>query len=250
MTGTPIADDDSTPERSCQRCGKRLVRKQYRDRPQSLSSFMSRKYCSLRCSRSQPRVAVREIFPDPGDGMGPYMLIPLSRGLFAKCSPEDFDMLSATVWSALVRGLTPYAVGRPGPGQHRPMHRVVSGEPDGYLVDHRNHDGLDNRRANLRPATQQQNLANRRKVPGFSSGYIGVSWSRRHSKWFAQVSIGGVRSYLGSSRDEAEAARYYDYAVRRTRGEFASPNFPIAPGWRAPDALVRRVARLLERIAA
>lgn len=98
-----------------------------------------------------------------------------------------------------------------------PMQRLLTGLAG---VDHINHNGLDNRRANLRPATSQQNSGNRRPCRG-SSVYRGVT--RHKSGW--QASIAG--RYLGLFQDEAEAARAWDAAARERWAEFAYQNLPI-----------------------
>jgi hypothetical protein len=64
--------------------------------------------------------------------------------------------------------------------------RLVGEIPPGYTVDHVNHDGLDNRPANLRLATHSQQSFNVRRSDN-SSGYIGVSWHKREQRWAAQV---------------------------------------------------------------
>ena len=95
----------------------------------------------------------------------------------------------------------------------------------GYsLTDHRNGDGLDNRRANLRPANASLNQANRTRLSG-KSGYRGVT---RHScgRWQAAICVRGERRYLGLHSSPEEAARAYDLAAVAAFGEYARPNFP------------------------
>lgn len=96
----------------------------------------------------------------------------------------------------------------------------------GYaLTDHRNGDGLDNRRSNLREATQSQNLCNRRPKSR-PAGFKGVTWFERLGRWKAQCSKGGKNHHLGYYADIEDAARAYDAAARELHGEFASLNFP------------------------
>jgi hypothetical protein len=97
--------------------------------------------------------------------------------------------------------------------------------PTGIEVDHRNHNGLDNRRSNLRLATGHQNQGNRRPQGG-SPRFKGVYLSR--SKWVAQIRFGGSKRYLGRFTVEEDAARAYDAAARLIFGEFACTNFNLA----------------------
>lgn len=93
------------------------------------------------------------------------------------------------------------------------MHREVLGlvHGDGTQCDHINRDKLDNRRSNLRPATNAQNGQN---VPshGKTSSHRGVSWNTKHGNWRAQASVDGRNHHLGCfdrEEDAAEAARAF-----------------------------------------
>ena len=94
------------------------------------------------------------------------------------------------------------------------------------MVDHRNGDGLDNRRANLRPADASQNGANRVRLRG-RSGYRGVT---RHAcgRWQAAICVRGKRRYLGLYDTPEGAAQAYDAAAVAAFGEYERPNFPSA----------------------
>lgn len=92
--------------------------------------------------------------------------------------------------------------------------------------DHINHNGLDNRKANLRPATRAQNSYNRKKYANNSySKYKGVSFKKKGQKWSAQISINNKMKFLGYFHREKDAAKAYDAAARKLHGEFASLNF-------------------------
>jgi hypothetical protein len=107
------------------------------------------------------------------------------------------------------------------------MHREIAGAPPGKKADHANHDTTDNRRSNLRAATDSQSSANTRKTTRpTSSRYKGVGWHKQKGKWYAQIEKDGHRSYLGYFDDEIDAAYMYDRTARRLHGAFALTNFP------------------------
>lgn len=102
------------------------------------------------------------------------------------------------------------------------MHRAVVKCPPQYRVDHRDRDGLNNQRPNLRVASHDQNNYNRE---GWSfSGYKGVSMDRR--RWRARITIDGIAKTLGRFDTAIEAAVAYDEAAHELFGEFAWFNFP------------------------
>jgi len=107
------------------------------------------------------------------------------------------------------------------------MHQEIIEVPEGMVVDHINHDGMDNRGANLRPATYSQNLYHRKKRSGaMYSKYKGVHWHKLHRKWLARITFKKKTIHLGYFTDEIDAAKAYDEAAKKYHGEFASLNFP------------------------
>ncbi len=163
------------------------------------------------------------------DDFGDYCRIPLTQGRFAKVDPEDYLWLAQFRWSAKISPHAVYAVRTvevDGCSQRIFMHREIMNTPDDMLCDHVNHDGSDNRKANLRNCTYSQNNANRRSSPKASSKYTGVSRDRRRNKWAAAIKKDGIPHNLGLFDNEGDAARAYDAAAWAMHHVYANLNFP------------------------
>jgi len=151
--------------------------------------------------------------------------IPLTRGKVAVVDATDYAWLSLHNWHLQAPGGKQYAARRRH-GTIITMHREIMVPIDGYVVDHIDGDGLNNRRSNLRICTRQQNYCNRAKAPGCSSLYKGVNLHKTTGKYLVSIRFKGERTYLGSFDDEIEAARAYDRKAVVLFGEFAWLNFP------------------------
>lgn len=113
-----------------------------------------------------------------------------------------------------------------GKRRHILLHQLITGS---RYIDHVNHNGLDNRRENLRPANASENQGNKRRRVNGTSQYKGVSWNKQKNCWRAQIRRNGNTRHLGLFADEAAAARVYDAEARMVFGPFACLNFPM-PG--------------------
>lgn len=161
-----------------------------------------------------------------------FRRIPLTKGQYAIVDPEDYERLAQHKWHASSERRTFYASravrGKDGKYHHLGMHREVLPVAQGLFVDHINHNGWDNRKANLRLATRTQNVRNsvKRTREGWVSQYKGIAWRSKSQLWEALICVNYDHIFLGSFRTEIEAARAYDRAALRYHGEFASLNFP------------------------
>jgi hypothetical protein len=168
----------------------------------------------------------------------------VAAGRVALVDDKDYELVMLYRWSVIEvkqsgdRRPIPYArayVPAVG-GQKRgsvTMHNLITGI---IGVDHANGNSLDNRRSNLRAATQGENTGNKRKRLSASSQYKGVSWHKRTGRWRATIGAAGQRRHLGAFVSEIDAACAYDVAAREAYGEFACVNFP-QPGERGALSL-------------
>jgi hypothetical protein len=150
---------------------------------------------------------------------------------------EDATMVARYKWHLLTKRTRSYAATNLPDGPRHPdgrrnrrkllMHNLLCPPPPGRETDHKNGDGLDNRRHNLRTATRTQNNANQGKRPNATSAYKGVSRkAHAHSRpWVAAIKHAGHAHHLGYYPTPEHAARAYDAAARELFGEYARPNF-------------------------
>jgi len=156
----------------------------------------------------------------------------MSQPRYAKVDPADYERIRKYEWSVKKGGNSFYAQRhvkdcKKGREKAILMHREIIKVPEGMVVDHINHDGMDNRRANLRAATHSQNMCNRKKQSGaYTSKYIGVCWKKEQRKWVAKVGHKKKVIHLGYFDNEIEAAKAYDRAAKKYHGEFVCLNFP------------------------
>jgi hypothetical protein len=156
--------------------------------------------------------------------------VPLTQGAFTKIDARDAERVLGRSWYLFYNPINrkKYAV-REERGVRVTLHRWILNADETKDVDHKNGDGLDNRRENLREATAAQNARNAKKRPSAASKFKGVNrdTSRTDRIWRARIRVDCKLIHLGRFSTEEEAARAYDEAARRLHGEFACVNFPI-----------------------
>ena len=150
---------------------------------------------------------------------GNVAYVSLTKGYEAVIDADDVSLVEMWMWSARKSRKTVYAVCRQG-GREFSMHRILIGAVVGEEVDHRDLDGLNNRRRNLRKATTEQNQRNVGLRADNKSGVKGVSWNAKDKIWKASIKVGGKQKYLGSFKEKAKAADAYATASAKLHGEF------------------------------
>jgi hypothetical protein len=103
------------------------------------------------------------------------------------------------------------------------LHRIIT-QSDKADIDHKDGDGLNNRRYNLRPGTHAQNMMNGGIRSNNTSGFKGVSWDRVRCKWGVRIKADGRYRNIGRFTSIIDAAKAYNAAAVAFFGEFANLN--------------------------
>ena len=148
---------------------------------------------------------------------------------FAIIDDEDFEKLGQYSWTLQINRHNTYCQASIN-ARVILMHRMVLGIEDPEVeVNHKNDDGLDNRRSNLRIATRLD--ASRRKIKHKSYGgkptsskFKGVCWNKRIGKWASTGTINGKHIHLGYFIDEEDAAKAYNEFAEENYRDFARLN--------------------------
>jgi hypothetical protein len=138
----------------------------------------------------------------------------------------DFPLVSMHTWSPSKSRKTFYAVrtlrinGKPTIIR---MQNLIMVPASGQTIDHRDRNGLNNRRFNLRSATRRQQQQNQ-KLAGRK--FRGIGWNTENKCWKAMIRINGKNTYIGLFDTPEDAARAYDATAKKHHDEFAALNFP------------------------
>ena len=148
----------------------------------------------------------------------------LPCGRFFTIDSADLPLIRGWRWFSAKRGPNFYVQGYAiGENKKRSLlHKLLTGFPQ---TDHINGDGLDNRRANLRRATQSQNCLNSAKKRAHKK-YKGVYFRVQTNQYWSQIYLDRKSYYCGAHKTEEDAARAYDRMARKLHGRFARLNFP------------------------
>lgn len=157
--------------------------------------------------------------------------IPLNKGYQAIIDDDMYDAVSQYTWfvhkpSRYSKLYVRSTIWLNGKADHVYLHNLIIGKRLGFVIDHINHDPLDNRRENLRFCKQRFNVANgqKRQQENATSKYKGVSWRPNENKWSAQIMVNRKQNHLGYFDEEEDAAIVYNVAAQLFWGEYASLN--------------------------
>lgn len=152
--------------------------------------------------------------------------IKLTQGQVAIIDDEDFDKINKYSWYARRARHGYYATANDIPWALNNivhMHNIIMGKaPNGLIVDHRDRDGLNNQKSDLRFSTPSQNGSNR--TPWGASKYLGVSKVKGRERWRSFIGVDRKNIYLGIFSTEESAALAYNEAAKKYKGEFANLN--------------------------
>lgn len=133
---------------------------------------------------------------------------------------EDLELLSKYSWNFGYHGYAVTTINK----KFYNLHQLLFKIPKGKMIDHINHNKLDNRKSNLRICTNAQNQWNQKKKLNKISKYKGVTFAKARNKW--QVSFIHYKKIIWGGRFDSEkkAAQRYNELVGKFRGEFALLN--------------------------
>lgn len=146
---------------------------------------------------------------------------------FALVDDQDFDRINKFKWCVVKNSRWIYA-GRTikidGKQKTLLLHRFVLNCSNDHLVDHRDGDGLNEQRLNLRIATNAENVRNGKKQKNNTSGFKGVSLVKSSGKYEAQIAYKNKTFHLGKYSTPTEAAKIYNQKAIELHGQFAKLN--------------------------
>lgn len=145
--------------------------------------------------------------------------IPTSQGFSALVDDEDFVFLARFKWYANVQKAPGKVYAATDVGRRRIyMHQLLI--PRARMVDHRNRNGLDNQKHNLRECSKAENAVNAKLNSNSSSGVKGASWHKAAGKWMAHAGFNGRQVYLGLHATKEEAGNAYTEFMKSKFGDF------------------------------
>lgn len=151
--------------------------------------------------------------------------IQLTDGSYTLVSQQDYERYKDMVW--YWGGSNTPSVCSKIHSKTVFLHRLIMNAKEGEIIDHIDHNTLNNCRSNLRKCTHADNMHNSTSRKG-TSKFKGVSKCTDRDKWITCIRFEGKTYNLGRYDNEIDAAHAYDIKAAELFGEFANPNFKIA----------------------
>lgn len=150
---------------------------------------------------------------------GDVLKITTAKGEVVLADAEDLDLLKDHSWCVSLQG---YAVSNIGGGRVVKIDHLVLGldKCKGKIIDHKNHNKLDNRKCNLRFATVADNVRNASKVKGSANPYVGIRLTKAN-KYCVRIGYDYKEHYVGTYNTLEEAIAARKQAELKYHGEFA-----------------------------
>jgi len=150
-----------------------------------------------------------------------YMVGITAKGLEFYFDKEDYEKIKDICWYIN----RDYVVSKSKSRKSISLHRLIINPTEDMFVDHEDGNPLNNRRNNLRIASNTENSRNSSKPRGkHSSLYKGVSWDKSRGKWVSSIMVNRKHIHLGRYLTEEEAALAYNEGATRYFKEFAKLN--------------------------
>lgn len=154
-----------------------------------------------------------------------YLELPLTkRGkqvAVALVDASDYNLLKDYRWKLHTNGYAMRNVWVDGVASIEYMHRVITQATKGKVVDHINHNTLDNRKSNLRLCEHRENMRNTKLSKNSTSGYTGVVWHKTQSSWQARIRLNYKTIFLGYYNNLEDAVKARKLAEKKYFGNFA-----------------------------
>ena len=181
------------------------------------------------------RMQQNRIRSNPIEDCGDYIKIFFFNKDHGYCviDKEDYWKVKNHCWARYYRkGMsTSYAQGHIKKDNHNipnkstiRMHQIILPTEEGFIPEHKDGNGLNNRKSNLRPATYSQNKMNQKKYKNNTSGCSGVSWDKRKNKWIVRVGKLSERVYIGAFTNKDSAIKARKEAEEKYHGEHSYDN--------------------------
>lgn len=155
--------------------------------------------------------------------------IKLTQNKVAIVDLDVFEEVNKFKWYASYRKHTYYAARSEiinGVKSVVYMHRFIMNLKDKFdFVDHKDGDGLNNIKSNLRKCNRSENCRNSKSVKNSTSNFKGVHFHKKTNKWRAMIYLNNKSKHLGLFSNPEEAAKKYDEVAKENFGEFAKLNF-------------------------